>query len=345
MENKVRTVDIHEFLLLSEEIPVVDVRTPAEHSKGSIPGSINIPLFSNIQREDVGTVYKKSGNREAVLRGLDHVGPSMSGFLKQGIELAGEKGKLLVHCWRGGMRSASMAWLFSLGGIDCYLLEGGYKAYRRHVLDSIRQLKNVIVLGGLTGSGKTDTLKVLAGRGEQVIDLEGLANHRGSAFGAIGMPAQPGSEHFANMLYGEIAKLDQDRRVFLEDESQNIGSVFMPEELYKIIRNSKVIALMCDAGNRLPRLMKEYGIMPEEKLVDSISRIRKRLGGQNADEAIRAVQTGHVEDAIKIVLAYYDKTYLYGLGKREKSMVFELEIDSRNENLVADKVIELANRI
>jgi tRNA 2-selenouridine synthase len=345
LEDQIRTVNIHKFLLLSEGIPVVDVRSPAEHEKGCIPGSVNIALFSNSQRQDVGTVFKKAGNREAILRGLDHVGPSMAGLLRQAIELAGPGEKLLVHCWRGGMRSSSMAWLFSLAGIECYLLEGGYRAYRNHVLDSIGRLKNVIVLGGLTGSGKTDTLKVLADRGEQVIDLEGLANHRGSAFGAIGMPVQPSSEQFANLLYHQIAGLDPEKRVFIEDESHNIGSVFMPDVLYSIIRNSWLIALMSDADNRIPRLMKEYGVMPGESLVDSISRIRKRLGGQNADQAIKSIKTGHIEDAIRIVLAYYDKTYRFGLSKRDSNTVFELETDSRDENILADKVLELANKI
>lgn len=330
---------------MSTNIAIVDVRTPAEHEKGHIPGSINIPLFSDNQRAAVGTLYKRKGSTEAILKGLDYVGPDMSSLLKKGLDLAGEPKKLLVHCWRGGMRSASMAWLFSLGGIECFVLEGGYKSFRTHALTRISELKNTIIIGGLTGSGKTEILHNLRIRGEQVIDLEKLANHRGSAFGAIGMPPQPTSEQFSNILYNELRKLDFTRRIFLEDESLNIGSVFMPEELYSIIRNSPVVAVMCDADNRMPRLLKDYGTMPREKLKESINRIRKRLGGKNADDALVAIDSGNIADAIKIILAYYDKSYWFGLQKRGKEKVIMIDVDSQNISSAADKVLDTVKNL
>jgi tRNA 2-selenouridine synthase len=188
-QQRVRVVD--EFLRLTEKIPFVDVRTPSEFSKGHIPGAINIPLFSDEERSVVGTVYKREGEREAVLKGLSFVGPKMTAMLDRGIDLAGNKRQLGVYCWRGGRRSASMAWLFSQGDIKCSLLAGGYKNYRTHVLDEFGKERNIIIVGGMTGSGKTEILKEIDLMGEQVIDLEGIANHRGSAFGAIGRPPQP----------------------------------------------------------------------------------------------------------------------------------------------------------
>jgi len=340
-----RKISVEEILTLSLEHPLIDVRTPAEHEKGAIPGSVNIPIFSNPQRAEVGTLYKQKGGLEAICRGLDFVGPEMSALLRKGVELAGENGRLLVHCWRGGMRSASMAWLFSLAGIECSLLEGGYKQYRAYILEKLANARNIIVLGGLTGSGKTEILNVLADKGEQVIDLEGLAKHRGSAFGAIGMPPQPTSEQFANLLFNELSALDQDRRIFVEDESLNIGSVFMPEEFYSIIRNTKVIAVMCDADNRMPRLLDEYGRMPLDKLRSSIGRIRKRLGNENTDNALTAIDNDNMQEAIKIVLAYYDKSYKFGLSKRNPESITKIDIDSRLVDQAAMAVIKQADSL
>lgn len=214
MNNQTSVIGVREFLSQAEKYPVIDVRTPSEFSGGHIRGAINIPLFSDEERAIVGTVYKKEGEEEAILKGLDFVGPKMSDLLKQGVEAAGRGKKLLIHCWRGGRRSASMAWLFSQGGIDCRLLEGGYKSYRTYVFEILGQKRNIIVVGGMTGSGKTEILKEIAIMGEQVIDLEGLANHRGSAFGAIGMPPQPTTEHFANILFDEIRTLDAKKKTF-----------------------------------------------------------------------------------------------------------------------------------
>lgn len=331
------------FLEQAGEMPVVDVRTPAEYSHGHIPGAVNIPLFSDDERAVVGTLYKKEGRTRAVSAGLDFVGPRMSKLLGEAIDLAAGNGRLALYCWRGGMRSDSMSWLFTQGGIETYLLDGGYKAYRNHILKHLGTLNNVIVLGGLTGSGKTRILQELISLGEQVIDLEGLANHRGSAFGSLGMPPQPSSEHFANLLFDQYRATDRNARLFLEDESRNIGSVFMPDEVYDVIRNSPVIAVMPDAVSRMPRLMEEYGKFDPELLAAALQRISKRLGGDNTRLAIEAVQRGDIETAIGIVLVYYDKSYRYGLERRAPLSVTTIETNSSDDRDNAHKVIEIAN--
>jgi tRNA 2-selenouridine synthase len=343
LENKIKVIGVQEFLREAMEFTVVDVRSPAEFTHGQIPGAVNIPLFSNDERASVGTIYKRKGEKEATLKGLDYVGPKMSELLKKGISTVADKGKLLVHCWRGGRRSASMAWLFSQAGIECILLDGGYKSYRQYVLETLADKRNIIVVGGMTGSGKTDVLKQIARTDEQVIDLEGLANHRGSAFGAIGMPPQPTTEQFSNLLFNEIVALDPKKRIFLEDESLNIGSVFMPEDFYNRIRESRVLALMCDVKTRMPRLLEEYGKMPEEMLENSINRIRKRLGGKDADEALKSIRDDNMERAIEIVLSYYDKFYTYGLSRRDKSMVTSIETDSGDASVNAKKILDTAD--
>ncbi|MDZ7738192.1 MAG: tRNA 2-selenouridine(34) synthase MnmH [Bacteroidales bacterium] len=275
-----------EFLELAESIPLVDVRSPSEFHKGHIPNAFNIPLFSDQERAVVGTVYKKENQLSAIMKGLDIVGPKMSGLLQKGIKKAGKGKKLLVHCWRGGSRSESMAWLFGNAGIDCVLLEGGYKAYRNYILDQLASPRKMIILGGLTGSGKTDILAELSEMGEQVVDLEGLACHKGSAFGALGQEPQPGSEHFANLLYDVLRKQDPGKRVFVEDESHNIGTVSIPDGFFRLMREAAVIALMPDIRMRMPRLKEEYGVFSASQLTDAVLRISKKLGGDNTKAAL-----------------------------------------------------------
>ena len=175
-------------------------------SAGHIPGAVNIPLFDDQERAAVGTKYKKEGRLPAILEGLRQTGPVMASKLGQGLSAA-KDGKLLVHCWRGGMRSEAMAWLFSLADLEVYILEGGYKSYRHHILEKLSEKRKMIILGGMTGSSKTHILRNLKSRGQQIIDLEQIANHKGSAFGALGQKPQPSTEQFGNLLYDELAKL------------------------------------------------------------------------------------------------------------------------------------------
>jgi tRNA 2-selenouridine synthase len=345
LNREIVRINASKFIELSDDIPVVDVRTPAEFISGHIPVAVNIPLFSNKEREEVGTIYKQKGQYEAILRGLDIVGPLMSELLDRGVKLAGKKKKLLVYCWRGGKRSESMSWLFTNAGIKCYVLEEGYKGYRNYILKSLSGERKTIILGGLTGSGKTDVLKVLRSMGEQVVDLEGLANHKGSAFGGLGQEAQPPSEHFSNILFNEIRSTDPSRRLFLEDESHSIGTVVIPDEFFRFIRESKVIAIMPDVEARLPRLLREYGVFNNDQLIDSVNRIRKRLGGLNTDRAIRSIETGNISGAIRIVLEYYDKTYHYGLSQRPAGRVFRIKPDSNDPEHITRIVIDKADEI
>ena len=334
-----------QFIALSGSIPLIDVRTPSEYKKGHIPRSFNIPLFSDTERARVGTIYKQGNRISAIMEGLDIVGPKMSVLLKQGLLKSGKGKKLLLYCWRGGSRSESMAWLFSNAGIDCTILEGGYKAYRNHILSELGQPRKLIILGGLTGSGKTAILSELAGMGEQVIDLERLACHKGSAFGALGQDEQPGSEHFANLLHDELKKHDPDRRLFVEDESHNIGTVNIPEGFFSLMKEATVIALMPEIKTRLPRLRKEYGVFGHDQLIESLSKISKKLGGDNTKEAVSAILDNNLDTAIEIVLKYYDKTYRYGLSQKPEEKIVVVESPSDNPEKNARKVKMLADKI
>jgi tRNA 2-selenouridine synthase len=339
--NTIQKINIIGFLELSRSIAVADVRSPSEFNTGHIPGAINISLFDDQERASVGIKYKKEGRLPAILEGLRHSGPSMASKLELGIKTA-TGGRLLVHCWRGGMRSEAMAWLFSLADLEIYILEGGYKSYRRYILEKISEKRKMIVLGGMTGSSKTHILRHLKSAGHQILDLEQLANHKGSAFGALGQLPQPSTEQFGNLLYDEMAKIENGSLCWVEDESRNIGSVFMPEAFYLNMQELPVIELVMDVKLRLPNLMKEYSCYPVESLNESVRKISKRLGGDNTRDALSAIEKGDFAAAIEIVLHYYDKAYLFGLKRRNNKNTVYVSLESDNVEENAMKVLEAA---
>ncbi len=340
----IQKINIERFLELSENIPVADVRSPSEFNGGHIPGAINIPLFDDKEREAVGIKYKKEGRLPAITEGLRHTGPALVNKLEHGLKSA-YNGKLLVHCWRGGMRSEAMAWLFSLGDLEVSILDGGYKSYRRYVTEVLTEKRKMIVLGGMTGSSKTHILRTLKFSGQQVLDLEQLANHKGSAFGSLGQSPQPTTEQFGNSLYTELVKLNNDLPIWVEDESRNIGSVFMPDSFYLNMQETPVIVLVMDLNMRLPRLLEEYSSYPRETLKESVLKISKRLGGDKTKDAILAIDTGDFARAIEIVLYYYDKAYLFGLKKKESKNLIYVNTDTDDIESNAAKVLEASKKI
>ncbi len=337
-------IDIIKFLKLSETIQIADVRSPSEFKFGHIPGAVNIPLFDDKEREAVGTKFKKEGRLPAIIEGLKHAGPLLVSKLEQGLKIS-NNGNLLVHCWRGGMRSEAMTWLFSLGDVEVKVLDGGYKSYRRYILESLSEKRKIIVLGGMTGSGKTHILRYLKSSGEQVLDLERLANHKGSAFGALGQPPQPTTEQFANLLFNDWKKLDSEFPFWVEDESQNIGSVFMPDTFYLNMQETPSIVLVMDVRTRLPRLMEEYSTYPPESLNASVLKISKRLGGNKTRDAINAVETGDFAKAIEIVLYYYDKAYMFGLKKKNNKNIIYINTDTDEIESNALKILEVSKTL
>jgi tRNA 2-selenouridine synthase len=214
------------------------------------------------------------------------------------------------------MRSKSMAWLLETVGLECYTLKGGYKSYRAYIRGQLEHPYNLVLLGGYTGSGKTDLLKILENNGQQVLDLEGMANHKGSAFGAIGQLPQPTTEMFENILYQRISSMDLSKTIWTEDESHNIGKVFIPEPFWTQMRNSPVVIIEAPFGNRLERLMRDYGSFPAQLLAQSIKKIEKRLGYDKCKEALDACESGNLEKAASISLLYYDKAYQNQLDTR-----------------------------
>ena len=308
---------------LDSNIPVVDVRTPAEFMQGHISGAHNIPLFSNEERVLVGTTYKQQGREHAILLGFDLTGSKWSGFIKQALEIAPGK-KITLHCWRGGMRSGAVAWCLDMYGFEVYLLTGGYKHYRRRVLDTFAEKFNIRILGGLTGSGKTKVLHQLKALGEQVIDLECLAQHQGSVFGSMNNMEQPSQEQFENNLAAELSLLDHQKPVWIEDESITIGRCAVPNALFNQMREAPITVLKISTGARIDALVTEYGVLDKDFLKTCTQKIWKRLGPEQTKNAITAIDEDRMADFIGVVLVYYDKTYRQGLTKRDQAKIVEI---------------------
>lgn len=319
-----------EFLERAQHHPVIDVRSPAEFSQGHIPGAINIPLFDNEERAIVGTTYTHSGNRQAVLKGLELAGPKLREYVRKA-DMTGHGGELLVHCWRGGMRSEAMAWLFNFSGITTRVLDGGYKAYRRHIREALGAGPELMVLSGMTGSGKTEVLNEMASQGCQVIDLEKLAHHKGSAFGALGQTSQPTTEQFENELAAEWLAMGPQYPVWVEDESLNIGKVIIPDPFYSKMMQAPMVYLDVPFELRVSRLMREYGHFSVEELSPDIVKISKRMGGEKARLAIGYLKEGNLRQAISLVLAYYDKAYQYSYEKKKDQTVRLVPIHHEQE--------------
>lgn len=331
-----------EFLELARTRPVIDVRSPAEFAHAHVPGAVSIPLFDNEERARVGTTYKQIGRDEAVLQGLDVVGPKLAGFVRQVRELAAYGDDMLVHCWRGGMRSGSFAWLLETSGFRVATLQGGYKAYRQEVLQAFEQPQNIVILGGKTGSAKTDVLAQLQQRGEQVIDLEALANHKGSSYGRIGQLPQPTSEQFENLLYQQWTQLDPTRRVWIEDESRSVGVCFVPPGLWQQMRTAPVVFLDVDLEQRVDYLVDTYGQFPHEELLEATDRLKKRLGNDRHQLAMQAIERRDYAEVTRITLQYYDKAYLFGLAQRDSVQVHKIEVPGIDPAQNAETLIKWA---
>jgi tRNA 2-selenouridine synthase len=321
--------------------PILDVRTPAEYAKGHIPGAFNLPLFSNEERAQVGTLYKQVSPQEALLKGLELVGPKMRQLVEEAGQMASNR-QVIVHCWRGGNRSGSLGWLLNLAGFEVKVIRGGYKAFRKTVLGYLQSIDHsFIVLGGKTGIGKTDLLDQLAAKGRQVVDLEGLARHKGSAFGGINEQEQPTVEHFENLLYHELNKLDLSVPTWLEHESRSIGRVYLPQGLLDAMHRAPFILLNRSIDFRVKKLVKEYGKLPTAALIDAFDRIRKRLGGQHHKRAVQALEQGDIEQAALIALTYYDKAYEYYLQREAPASISVVEGDDLTEEAIVAQFIHL----
>jgi tRNA 2-selenouridine synthase len=327
------------FSTLSQNLPIIDVRSPGEYAHAHIPGAVNLPLFSDDERAAIGTVYKQQGRDQAVRLGLKYTGPKIETLIDQADQIAPNR-EVILHCWRGGMRSNSMKWLLQTAGYQVILLKGGYKAYRHYVLELFKQPFKLYILSGKTGSGKTEILQLLHQSGEAIIDLEALANHKGSSFGGINQIAQPGIEQFENNLAQQLIQVAFRDRIWVESESRKIGCVVIPEAFWNQMQAAPIVQIDLPLKSRIQRLVEQYGQYAKEELVTAILRIRKRLGGLQTSQAIDAVNAGDLETAVGIILTYYDKTYQFSHQQKEKQCIFRVESDDNELQTLANNIVK-----
>ncbi len=369
----IEKINIEQFLELAKHHPVIDVRSPGEYKHAHIPGAYSLPLFTDEERATVGTAYKQESREKAIKIGLDFFGPKMKTMVEEVESLVQSRqpgvldselrtpNSLLLYCWRGGMRSSAVAWLLDMYGFKVYTLAGGYKKFRNHVLCVFKEPFQIKILGGFTGAGKTEALKELEKYGEKIIDLEEIACHKGSAFGNIGLPVQPTQEMFENLLATELHKKTKVNKssghsvidsmtndlmtpgdtLWLEDESQRIGLVNIPKDLWNNMRQSPVYFLDIPFEERLKQLVQEYGSLDKQKMIDAIERIKERLGGLEAKNAVNFLHENNTIESFRILLKYYDKWYLKGLHNREglNSLLHTISCESVNP-LNAKKLIQ-----
>ncbi|MBA3237588.1 MAG: tRNA 2-selenouridine(34) synthase MnmH [Parachlamydiaceae bacterium] len=330
-----KSLELSEFQKISG--PIFDVRSPGEFAQGQLPGAYNLPLFTNEERSQIGSLYKQIGRKQAVLEGMRYAAPKFAHFVEE-VEKAlqdfSPEGKAKIHCWRGGMRSGSVAMLLEMAGMPTVTLKGGYKAFRHWALESLKQPYQLRILGGMTGSGKTAILHFMKAQGTQVLDLEGFAKHRGSSFGMIGMPQQPSNEQFENELGFQLSLFDPKRPIWIEDESRLIGWCKVPDPLFLAMRTAPLYILERSTKHRLEEIQKTYWDQDPNALIKSTNRLIKKLGSVRGKEAVAAIEKKDMETATLIILEYYDRSYLHEL-RRHKRPQIQLDGSHRSNELWA----------
>ena len=303
--------------------PLVDVRSPGEYNQAHIPGALSLPLFSDAERAEIGTLYKRQGRVPAVRQGLASVAPRLLTLADELQALAGAAPgqPLRLHCWRGGMRSASVAWLAGTVDLPVLLLEGGYKSFRRWALELLERPWPIRLLGGRTGCGKTELLLALQRRGVAVIDLEGLAHHRGSSFGGLGLPPQPSGELFENRLALALWQAREAGAIWLEAESSQVGRCRIPAGLWRQMRQAPVLEVQRPLQQRLQHLVSLYGVQDPEALAEATRRIARRLGPQRTQAALEAIARRDWAAACAQMLDYYDGCYAHDLSSHAVEQV------------------------
>jgi tRNA 2-selenouridine synthase len=320
-----KDITVEQLFHLENVVPV-DVRSPGEFEEACIPGAVNIPIFTNEERKEIGTLYKQKGPEDAKWRAMEVVSPKLPFILGSIKKIKKENKQPVLYCWRGGMRSGSIAAFLEFSGIEAIRLSGGYRVYRQYILEQIPTIipNQAIVLHGMTGTGKTEILMELKKKGYPILDLEGIAAHRGSLFGSIGFAADGHNQKvFDSLLFESLAALKESPYFIVEAESRRIGKVGQPDELYERKLEGINIYIQASIGTRVERIYKEY-VEPnfheswfQEAILEKVTMLKKRLKN---DEVHRMLVKNTIhkqyQEVIRLLLDYYyDPRYSYKLNE------------------------------
>lgn len=344
-----KTVKIEDVQQLAGEPIYIDLRSPIEYKKGHILNAINIPIFDNEERAEIGYVYKNNGVEVAKDLGLAIASKKLPSIVSEIRKLNNSKRAIIVYCWRGGMRSKSIVTILDLMGVQAFQLVGGYKQYRNLILEKLQTFSlhsQIILLCGSTGVGKTKVLNLLAERNIPIIDLEQLANHRGSVFGQIGLGDSETAQNFDSKLLAYLEIYRNSPYIVLECESKRIGNVYLPEFLYQAMKAGKKILLEADFQIRISRLIEEYTDIYKQNnvaLLNSLSCLTKQLGHKKIASLIDDFNKGNVHNVVKILLSdYYDPLYGY---ERANNKQFDLAVCCNNLDDASDKIIAFLHEL
>ncbi len=343
---QLRVLEINDFVNSFKKSGAVllDARSSGEYEKAHIPGAVSLPLLDNESRAIIGTTYKLQGREAAVLKGFELEGPRFHEKILRAVTLAPEK-QVYIYCWRGGMRSNILAWLLQMAGFKVTLLKGGYKTFRHWVIEHYKTPRNYLVLGGKTGSGKTEILHLMKQAGEQIIDLEGLANHKGSTFGALGQLPQHSQEHFENLLGWELSDLNSAKRIWIENESRLIGRNCLPPAFYELQITSPKISVDVGTEVRTQRIICEYANFPVDILIDRTVSVKNRMGPQHSKMAVEYLQVGDFPGWVGKMLEYYDKTYSHSSQQQPNSIDTHVSFRWDDWEMCLQEIIKKANEI
>ncbi|RQD75262.1 MAG: tRNA 2-selenouridine(34) synthase MnmH [Candidatus Syntrophonatronum acetioxidans] len=341
-----------EDLFSMEEYPIiVDVRSPSEYARASIPGAINLPLFNDYERAKIGITYKEKGILEAKLKGVEIFSPRLYSFVKRiAEEVEKENRPVVFYCWRGGMRSKLIVKIIDFLGLQVYQLQGGYKGYRRYIYHQLSNFKfegkHLIVLNGFTGSGKTEALKRLSSRWP-VLDLEGMARHRGSVFGHLGLEKPRSQKDFEALLWHDIYSFRYEPVLIVEGEGRKIGPLYLPPFLVEAIKEGSHVLLQASLNTRAQRILNEYACLDKELVKEQarepLTYLTKRLGREKISRLLELLEEEDFYNVAKILCReHYDQQYAESkIGVNE----FELVVNAENLDEAVDNIDKYINRL